>query len=73
MVTVMDVSICMCSLRLIAIGNIQDITEIVITMLHLNDITVAMDGRTIDIEEISEEWGVEEEVVVVTVEGADKN
>ena len=69
----MDVSICMCSLRLIAIGNIQDITEIVITMLHLNDITVAMGGRKIDIEEISEEWGVEGEVVVVTVEDADNN
>ena len=69
----MDVSICMCSLRLIAIGNIPDTTMgDSIIMLDLNDIIVATGGRMIDIEAISQEKVVEEEVVVVDiVEGAD--
>lgn len=56
---------CMCSLRLIAIGNIQDIKEIVNTMLHLNDITVVMGGRIIARAAIPEEMVVVETVAIV--------
>ena len=62
----MDARICMSILLPNdIIGNIQDITAIVTTMPHQNGLTVAMGGRTIDIEAISEEKVVEERVVIV--------
>jgi len=62
----MDARICMSGLLPNdIIGNIQDITAIVTTMPHQNGLTVAMGGRTIDIEAISEEKVVEERVVIV--------
>ncbi|MGV7228906.1 MAG: hypothetical protein ACQ9IQ_09645, partial [Nitrospirales bacterium] len=47
------------------IGNIQDITAIVTTMAHPNDLTVAMGGRIRDHEAISEGRVVEEMIVIV--------
>ncbi len=54
-------------------GNIKNVTDIVTTMLHPNGLAIAMGGRMIDIEDISEERVLEvvEEMVVI-VGGADK-
>jgi hypothetical protein len=52
-------------LLLESIGNIQGITEIVTTMPHPNDLTVAMDGRTMAHKAISEEMVVEEMLAIV--------
>ncbi len=53
-------------------GNIKNV--IVTTMVHPNGLAIAMGGRMIDIEDISEERVVEEveEETVVIVDGADK-
>jgi len=46
-------------------GNIKNVTDIVTTMVCPNGLAIAMGGRMIDIEAISEEKVVEERVVIV--------
>ena len=59
------VHICMSGLLPNHTGNIKNVTDMVTTMVHPNGLAIAMGGRMIDFEEISEEKVVEERVVIV--------
>ncbi|MDH3771667.1 MAG: hypothetical protein OET79_11900 [Nitrospirota bacterium] len=70
----MGVRICMSGLLPDHTGNIKNVTDIVTTMPHPNGLAIAMGGRTltvaivgrmIDLEAISEGRVVEETVVIV--------
>ncbi|MEX0828866.1 MAG: hypothetical protein WD032_01340 [Nitrospirales bacterium] len=65
MVEAMRVRMCMCNLRLIAIGIDQDTMGIINIMPHLNDLTVVMDGKTKFHVVISEERMAEEMLGIV--------
>ena len=67
-VTAMDARICMSGLLPNHTGNIKNVTDIVTTMVCPNGLAIAMGGRMIDIEGISEQRVLEEMVVIV--EGA---